>query len=206
MMHKVAAGMMVVMWALCAGTTWGAAPASEPAPGEVEKAAEQRIGSVRDAIVDALWLKTDEYWHGGNPAPVIGICRTIIQLDPQFVEAYSVGAWVASQQGDNKAAIAFYQQGIAANPDRYELQHELGMYYMYHDHDLKAALPHLKRAAELDSPGPVKRTYAHALTKAGMFKQAAAEWRRILKLDPNDQFAQRELKKLRDEGKIGPGD
>jgi hypothetical protein len=39
-----------------------------------------------------------------------------------------------------------------------------------------------------------------------MFKEAAAEWRRILKLDPNDQFAQRELKKLRDEGKIGPGD
>jgi len=70
--------------------------------------------------------------------------------------------------------------------------------------DPKASLPYLKRAAELPSPVTVKRAYGHALTKAGMPKEAAAQWLSILKQYPNDPIAIRELQRLQKAGKIGP--
>ncbi|UCH34020.1 MAG: hypothetical protein JSV65_15905, partial [Armatimonadota bacterium] len=98
----------------------------------------------------------------------------------------------------------FYKQGIERNPDSYELLHELGMqYYMLHMRDPQGALPYLKRVAELPAPVPMKRTYAHALNRAGKPKEAAAQWMRILKEHPNDPIAIKELKKLRAEGKVG---
>jgi len=198
----LAAGL--IAGALACGSAALAAPEQkQPKPGPVEKAAEQQILEVRDAIVDGLWLKTDEYWHSQqNLERVVEICREVIELDPKFAEAYSVAAWLSVQSDKEEQALEFYKQGIEYNPDSYTLLHELGFeYYMMHKHDPRAALPYLKRAAELPSPIPFKRTYAHALTQAGKFPEAAAEWRKILKQDPNDPIARKELAKLRAAGK-----
>jgi tetratricopeptide (TPR) repeat protein len=187
--------------AACPAYVW-AAPAQGAGP--VETQAEQQIAQVRDTIVDALWLKTDEYWHAGNPAPAIDICRMVIELDPHFVEAYSVGAWVALSLPEPREndALQFYQQGIARNPQSYELLHEFGFqYYMLRKHDLQAALPYLKRAAELAPTAPIKHTYAHALAQAGKPQEAAAEWLKILTQFPNDAVARKELAKLQAAGK-----
>lgn len=187
----------------CAACVW-AAPAQAPGPTETQ--AERQIAQVRDTIVDALWVKTDEYWHAGNPAPAIDICRMVIELDPRFVEAYSVGAWlsVSLPEPKDKDALEFYQQGIARNPQSYELLHEFGFqYYMLRKHDPQSALPYLKRAAELAPTAPIKHTYAHALTQAGKPQQAAAEWLKILKQFPNDPVARKELAKLQASGKLG---
>jgi tetratricopeptide (TPR) repeat protein len=196
--------------ALCTGSVWSAA---EPGQGPIEAVAERQIEAVRDTMVDALWVKTDEYWHGQNPKeelhpenidPILSICRMVIELDPHYTDAYSVAAWLLLQQGKDKQALDFYRQGIARNPDRYELAHELGLqYYLLRKHDAKGALPYLKRAAELPSPIPVKRTYAHALARAGKYQEAAAQWRRILQQSPADPIAIKELTKLRAAGKIG---
>jgi len=211
MICRIAAVGLLVMLVLRAGAALGAPP--QQGPGAIEKAAEQDIQAVRDTIVDALWVKSDEYWHQQNPKeeyqpqnmdPILSICGMVIELDPHYTEAYSVAAWLSLQQGKDKQALDFYQQGIEHNPNSYELPHELGLqYYMLHKHDPKAALPYLKRAAELPSPIPMKRTYAHVLTRAGKFQEAAAEWRKILKQDPNDPIAPKELAKLRAAGKIG---
>ena len=181
-----------------------AAPAKGSGP--IETQAEQQVAQVRDTIVDALWVKTDEYWHAGNPAPAIDICRMVIELDPHFVEAYSVGAWVSLSLPEprEKDALGFYQQGIARNPQSYDLLHEFGFqYYMLRKHDPQSALPYLKRAAELSPTAPIKHTYAHALAQAGKPQQAAAEWLKILKQFPNDPVARKELAKLRASGKAG---
>lgn len=185
--------------ALILTPAWGA----QSKPGPVEIAAEDQIRAVRDAIVDALWLKTDEYWHGGDTRPVPDLCRMIIQLDPHFTDAYGVGAWVSMQNGNESQAVAFYRQGIERNPTSYELLHEFGLrYWMLHKRDPVSALPYLKRAAELPSPVPIKRTYAHALTKAGRFREAARQWFQILAQHPDDAIARKELAKLRASGKI----
>jgi tetratricopeptide (TPR) repeat protein len=180
------------------------APETAPAPGKTEQAAEAQIAAVRDTIVDALWVKTDEYWHSGEIPPVVGICQDLVRLDPHFVEAYSAGAWIATSVGREKEAIELYRQGIALNPDNWDLPHQFGYtYYWTYKHDLDSALPYLKRAAEMDSPVRIKRSYAHALASAGKPHEAAAQWRKILQIEPNERVALRELKKLRDAGKIG---
>jgi len=208
--RRIVAAAVVASLALFAAWAWGVA---EPGQGPVETAAEQQIEAVRDTIVDALWVKTDEYWHGRDPReqlsatiaePVLDICRMIVELAPHYVEAYSVAAWLSLGQGNDKQALDFYKQGIERNPDDYELPHELGLqYYLLRKHDPKGALPYLKQAAELPSPIPVKRTYAHALARAGRYQEAAAQWRKILKRNPGDPIAIKELAKLRASGKIG---
>jgi len=201
MIGRVLAVVFAASLALAAPPAWGDA---EKGQGPVETAAEKHIRLVRDAIVDALWVKTDEYGHAGQTLPVINICRMIVQLDPQFTEAYSVAAWLSLQRGKDAQALAFYQQGIERNPECYELLHQLGFaYYILQKHDPEAALPYLKRAAELPSPIPIKRTYAHALARAGKAKEAAEQWRTILKQHPGDPIALKELRKLRAAGKIG---
>jgi tetratricopeptide (TPR) repeat protein len=192
---------------LLMASAYGAAKQAPPGPGPVEQAAERNIAAVRDTMVDALWVKTDEYWHGQeNPAnlgAVIEICRMEIELDPHFSDAYSVGAWLSLQQRQDQQALDFFKRGVAANPDDYELLHEFGLrYYIMTKRDPKGALPYLKRAAELPSPAPIKHTYAHALARAGQPEAAAAEWRRILKQFPDDPVAIREVKKL-EAGKAG---
>jgi len=207
MVGRFAAVAWIAAATVWGASAWGAAKQAPAGPGPVEQAAENEIAAVRDTIVDALWVKTDEYWHAQeNLAAVIEICRMEIELDPHFSDAYSVGAWLSLQHGQDKQALDFYKQGVAANPDDYELLHEFGLrYYMLAKHDPKGALPYLKRAAELPSPAPIKHTYAHALAQAGQRKAAAAEWLKILKQFPNDPIARREVKKLQAAGKAGPG-
>ncbi len=210
--------MLVAGAALGAGAAWGAA---EQGAGKTDQAAQEKSAAVRDAIVDALWEKIDEHWHNGQLEPIIPLCRQIIKLDPQDAEGYSVAGWVSMQLGKDEQALQFYEQGMAANPQDWDLPADVGLrFYAVHKKDLQKALVYLKRAAELPSPTYVKRTYARTLTKAARqeeqngnqqkareyYKQAAAEWRKILKLDPDDRFAKRELEKLRKEEKIGPED
>lgn len=196
MTQRIMAALLIAGMALCARPVWAD---EEQDQNPTESAAEQQIATVLDTIVDALWLKTDEYWHEANTEPVIGICRMIVQLDPKFVEAYNTGAWIASMNGQDDVALQFYRQGIERNPDSYELLIALGYsFYWLHKGDVKAGLPHLKRAAELPSPAHVKRVYARGLAKAGKTQEAIEQWRKVLKEFPDDRFAPKELQKLLD--------
>jgi len=195
MTNRIMAAVLIAGVALCASPVWGDA---EQGQKPTESAAEQQIATVLDAIVDALWLKTDEYWHTGDTEPVIGICRMIVQLDPKFAEAYAVGAWISRRHGEDELALVFYEQGIEHNPDSWELLSAVGYsYYWLHKKDVPTALPYLKRAAELPSPAHIKRLYARGLAKAGKPQEAAEQWRKILKEFPDDRFAPKELEKLR---------
>jgi len=203
------AAVVVSSLALIAGGAWGAVTSS---PGPVETAAEQQIQAVRDTIADALWTKTDEYWHGadqkegsapGDTSPMLNLCAMVIELDPQYAEAYSVAAWLSLGEGKERQALNFYQRGLELNPDSYELAQALGYeYYVRRKHDPQAALPYLKRAAELPSPIGTKRLYGHVLTSAGKYEEAAAQWRKLLQQHPGDPIATKELAKLRASGKI----
>lgn len=199
----LASGLLLLLIAATAG-------AATPPAGPIEQAAEQNIANVRDTIVDAIWMKSDEYGHAGDRPNAVALARIVIALDPHYVEAYGVAAYLSMQMGQRDQAAAIWRAGMAANPQDYELPLEMAhFYYMYggkQTFNMDQALALLKKAAELDSPLRVKAAYAHGLEKAKQYQEAAREWHKILKLDPNDKLSQRALKKLRDQGKIGPED
>lgn len=202
---RLAAALGLGMSAMLAPLAAGPAPV----PGPTEKAAEAGIAVVRDMIVDALYLTADEYWHAGDLEAVIPIMREVLELDPQYADAWGTAAWVSMRLGKTEQARRFWEEGMKANPQDYALPMELALwYYTYNKdtRDLEKALVYLKRAAELPSPVRVKATYAHGLERAGKYKEAAQEWRKILKLAPNDRLAQRALKKLLAAGKIYEND
>jgi tetratricopeptide (TPR) repeat protein len=217
-MRNMVVVMLVVGVGLSAGTAWCAA---EQSPGKTDKDAQEKATAVRDAIVDALWVKIDEYWHSSQLEPIIPLCRQVIELDPQDAEAYGVAGWVSMQLGKDEQAIEFYEKGMTANPNDWDLPSDFGLrFYVYHKKDVQKGLVYLKRAAELPSPIYVKRAYGHMLTRAAReqeqagnqqkareyYKQAAAVWHKVLASDPNDRFAKRELERLRKEGKISDQD
>jgi tetratricopeptide (TPR) repeat protein len=169
-----------------------AAPELQPLPAAE---AEQRTAESRDALADILWLKTDDYWHAGEWNEAIRLCRQLVQLDPQFVEAWTGAAWMLWSSERDAEAIELFQNGITANPTNWELPHEFGMYY-HTRKQWEEALTQFRRAAELNAPAPIQRMLPKTLEDAGRKEEALTAWRELLQRFPNDPIAKKHVEQL----------
>lgn len=162
--------------------------------------AQTLIDSVQSDLVDLWWWHTDELQHTGRAAQILGICDLVNRLDPTFVEAHSVGAFICTQRGDYPQAVARYEAGIAANPGHWQLYHELGLLYTRQKR-WQQAQPYLEKAIARHPPVFAYRTYAHCLAEVGRRAEAIKVWRQILAANPTDAVAQREIARLEAAGK-----
>jgi len=158
--------------------------------------ARQVITSVRDDLVDILWWQAPIVGDQGTFKDVVKVCDLVVRLDPTFIEPHATGAWLTWNENDTPGAIARYRAGIAANPNHWQLYHELGLLYMRAVHDPAAALPYLKRAVELPSPMFARHSYAHCLEKLGRKAEALAVWKEVLKACPTDLVAPGRIARL----------
>jgi hypothetical protein len=87
-------------------------------------------GEFRTVAANLMWIKADQYHHEfveKNPdwtkdRDLLGLLHIITDLDPAFVTAYSSGAMIhAYGSNDPKRALAYLNEGIAANPKAWEL-------------------------------------------------------------------------------------
>lgn len=76
--------------------------------------------------------------------------RLITWLDPHHVQAYVVGASFMSRGGKYAdQGLGFLHEGERFNPDSFEIQTELGHFYLVYQRDYAAAAEHLVRALQL---------------------------------------------------------
>jgi len=47
----------------------------------------------RQLAANFVWLQVDRYWHQGMMHRMVPLMKTCVWLDPNFVDAYLVGAW-----------------------------------------------------------------------------------------------------------------
>ncbi len=107
----------------------------------------------RKVAANLLWIEVDRYWHQGNMYRMITLMRTCVALDPEFIEAYLIGAWHLAYNATARMpdtpwpqrewhpeyetclgekerfyyhAVEFLQQGIQNNPRNYRLYFDLG--------------------------------------------------------------------------------
>ncbi|MCE5197486.1 MAG: hypothetical protein ABFD54_02995 [Armatimonadota bacterium] len=152
----------------------------------------------KEVIAGALWVRADTFFHEGEYQAIVPIVRLVTWLDPHNIDVFTTGAWhldynfVDENQLSDKryipASVALLKEGIANNPNIWDLYFELAWtHYNKKIGDQQQALYWMKKACEhdgydvnsgkkVDRPEFVDRMLAHQYEKIGDFDNAVKQW------------------------------
>lgn len=150
------------------------------------------IGAVllgfRVAVADVLWLQVEAAWHSGLVNRMLPLMKTVVKLDPQFLEAYSLGAWhlaynITSIKNDAAwkrmhidEAIDYLEGGLRKNPRSSQLYEDLGFtIYFRKLEDWEQAAYYLQQGIQYEPHEPrMEREAALSLERLRKEKEALA--------------------------------
>ena len=181
-------------------------PSAEPA------AAEEKLepsASLHELFIEAggAWVvESDGYWHKGEYLQCVRCNETALFLDPKYADLYGTSAWLLWSLGLNDRAISLIHQGLAANPENWEMWFDAGYQYVLMEQHAVAAR-FLGRAVELGAPAVQSRQYCHALEKSGRPAKALEAWQALQRRFPDDAVAPSHIARLQEllSGEQGAG-
>jgi len=155
---------------------------------------------------DAVWLLTVQYIGGhfmtdGRFPELRRLVEAVVGLDPQFVEAYTLGALFLDYSGAHvQASLDLLQRGYRANPNRWELPHDIARTYYLELKDYAKALEWFKIADQIPGrPAYVPRFIARLYAATGHRETALELWQAMRDSATSDwvrDIAEREIAKL----------
>lgn len=176
----------------------------------------------RKMAANLLWLQVDKYWHAGHLHRMVPLMKTTVALDPEFVDAFLLGAWHLgynataqmpdtpeplkrydprhqARVGDKESlyyeAIDFLKDGIRKNPRNYKLYFDLGFsLYELKLNDYAHAVQYLGEAMRYKHDRWVPRQLAIAQQKNGQYADALAGWKAYYEKYPTNPNAARFIK------------
>jgi hypothetical protein len=163
------------------------------------------------AAADVAWLRAIQYYGEHRITDQkydrIGHVMSVVgTLDPQFTQAYVFGAFVLAQELKRpERGLDLLRQGMAANPEDWDLAFETGFLYYVCLHDDAAAARYFTRASRLPGhPDYVERFAAFANQRAGNREMALLLWKRVLATGNKymQDVARREIGRLEHEGDL----
>jgi len=146
------------------------------------------LAQVWEQAADVFTSESDWWFHVGNYDQAIRASEASILLDPEYVETYSVVAWLQWSMGDDPTAIQTLRRGIQAAPQDPDSHFNLGYHY-FNTKRYEEAEPLLRQAVDLGGDQIARRMYAHCLEKLGRQNDALAFWEEILEDNPTDGVA-----------------
>lgn len=153
-----------------------------------------------DAILaDSLrqfYSQTDAHYHEGEYRYIVNIAHVVVQGDPHNLEAYANTAWLLWSSDRNPEAIAFLEQGLAANPDNFYIYDELGAHYLAHMHDPVRALPYYQKAVTFKCPYSTWHGLALCYERTQQWDKALKAWESA-SVFPDDLLAPARIQRLR---------
>jgi hypothetical protein len=170
-------------------------PRVRPAAAASGGAPPQNLEGLWGYAADALIGECDWWWHKGDYEQCIRSQEVSLFFDPHNVDGYTNVAWLQWSLGRQGEAVATYHRCLRDNPTSWEAADALGTYYRQHK-QLDLAAKYYALAAKLGSPPLFRRQWGHVLEALGRNDEARAAWQQILKLDPNDPIALRQLQRL----------
>ncbi len=171
----------------------------------------------RKVAANFLWLEVDKYWHSGEMHRMVPLMRTSVALDPNFVDAYLLGAWhlaynltarIPETPEPNKrfnekygkrlgkkeewyyVAADFLKDGIDKNPRDYRVYFDLG--YAIYENKLKdhgLAVLYLDEARRYQHDKWVPRMLYLAQWRNGQYEDAIQGWEEYSEDFPNNLSA-----------------
>ena len=168
----------------------------------------------RKLAANFVWLQVDKYWHQGMMHRMLPLMKTCVALDPNFIDAYLVGAWHLAYNATAKMAdtpeplkkyspeygvrigekelyfylaIDFLKDGIRKNPRNYKLYFDLGFaVYKEKMKDYPNAVRYLSEAIRYRHDRWVPRQLYICLELNHQFEEAEAGWEDYLKNNPDN--------------------
>jgi tetratricopeptide (TPR) repeat protein len=171
-------------------------------------AAALRVASLgyRNMAADVVWLLTIQYIGGhfmtDRQFPHLRrLVETVVDLDPHFVEAYTLGALFLNYSGEYaQVALDLLHRGYRVNPNRWELPHDIARTYYLDLKDYAKALEWFKIADQLPGrPHYVPRFIARLYEATGHRETALELWQAMRDAATSDwvrEIADREIAKL----------
>lgn len=158
----------------------------------------------RKIAANLLWIEVDRNYRVGQVHRVIPMMKTVTALDPNFVDAYLIGAWhlaynVTAKMSDTPPALRvwneeyqacvgdkevffyeaaeFLKEGVRNNPRNYKLYFDLG-FGIYNEKlkDYPNAVLYLKEATRQPHERWVPRMLYRAMESNGQYAEALAGW------------------------------
>jgi tetratricopeptide (TPR) repeat protein len=123
-----------------------------------------------------------------------------VSLDPHFIGAYRFGGLLLSVAKQHNNAIVLYEKGYAANPDRWEMPHDLGRLYYLTLKDYEKALHWWQITNDLPGrPDYIPRFVPRLYAQTGQREMATQLWLELYEATDSEWFRgviQDELEKL----------
>ncbi|GMV91553.1 MAG: hypothetical protein AMXMBFR82_13310 [Candidatus Hydrogenedentota bacterium] len=173
----------------------------------------------RKMAANLIWLQVDKLWHQGSVHRMIPMMRTVVTLDPTFIDAFLVGAWhlaynitaqldftpyelrtykpeyqdwVGEREDFYYAGVEFLKDGIRKNPRNYKLYFDLG-FGIYEEklENIPKGIEYLSEAIRLDHDRWVRRQLYRQLGEVGRYEESKAGWESYLEWQPDNKFSPR---------------
>ena len=170
----------------------------------------------RKVAANWLWIQVDRYWHRGDLYRMVALMKTCVLLDPNFIEAYQIGAWHMAYNATAKMAdtpwalrewderyqacvgekeryyyfaIDFLKDGIRKNPRNYKLYFDLGFaVYKQKMNDYANAVKYLAEAVRLPHDRWVPRQLYICMELNGQYEEAIRGWEDYQKRFPESEL------------------
>jgi len=161
----------------------------------------------KQLVADLVWFSAIQYYgdyrmdnHGLEYFR--GLMDIVTRLDPHFLFAYRFAALVVSQDLDEfEVAIDILKNGMAHNPQSWELPFEIGFLHYAHQRDYNVGARYFDLASKLPrAPEVTRRFAAFAYSKAGDGDTSIRMWEEYADLTDNPfmkELAARYIEKLR---------
>ncbi|RPI11524.1 MAG: tetratricopeptide repeat protein [Zetaproteobacteria bacterium] len=175
-----------------------------------------RVASLgfREMAADVVWLLAVQY-IGGHVSShrqlphLQRLVETVVDLDPHFVDGYTLGAlFIAYTGGNIPAALDLLERGHRANPTRWEPSHDLARTYYLDLKDYPRALHWFQIADRIPGrPHYVPRFIARLYAATGERETALELWQAMRDSATSDwvrSIAEREIVKLETEPHDAP--
>jgi tetratricopeptide (TPR) repeat protein len=162
---------------------------SYPLPPVTERLMYLRSGKTADRLMlsfdalaaDVYWIRAIQHYgrdlkdrnRSGRFELVMPLLDLTTTLDPNFLIAYRFGAVFLALQPPNgpgraDLAIRLLEKGVAANPTRWQLAHDLAFVHYFHTGDFLAASDWFERAAAMPrAPKWLAPLAAHTKAQGG---------------------------------------
>lgn len=154
---------------------------------------------------DLFWLEAIQYFGKHYEADrrypkLYPLVDLVTSLDPQFLDAFRLGALFLTIARQYPEAITIYEKGIAQNPDWWELPHDLGRLYYLELKDYPRALTWWERTAKLPGhPHYIPRFVARLYAQTGHLETALELWQEMYGSTDNEwvrETARQEIERL----------
>lgn len=170
----------------------------EPQPPSPAAAKLTSFGAT-EFMADWYWLKTIQYYGGGDPSggyrKLAELFELVTELSPRFAQAYQTGLLILPGEGFADRAIALGEKGQKNVPSRWEMPYYTGLIHHISKKDYARAAVEFEKAAHLPGAPANAKLFAAIYYKEAGTRQTAYEIFKTIYETSDNEFAKERAKK-----------